>query len=270
MMCSDPSLPLRPHHITSLLCLEQAPSPDQILPTLTYLYTGKLCPWPSTPEEVYGLLANAAYFMSDRLTQDCLKVTEEKLKSSMSFLSFVSHEFFGMALVPVDVVRSVVQKKAACEVIHLVINWLGDNPPFEDDGVKEMKGLAIEHAKALSVEEARRVDEFTAHGDSKSIILLGALLTKLEGLKAKDKELEAKDEDLGQSRATLFWRSSSRDSCASPVREIANASFFMNPTSVRALALPERLPAPLGGGGFRLLEGRQALIMSYRRSHLRP
>lgn len=200
----------------------ELPTPAHIIPTLTYLYTGDLPPGASDAEVVFGMLANAAFLLSERLTRDCLGLIEEKLKAPESFASFICHDSFGVELVPVDVVRPAVEGKTGYEVVHMVINWVGNHPSFNDDGhgggIKEMVDLARRHAITLSVEDMKRLDEATPPSGAKCTILMDPLLAKLDisvaAAALNKKELERvqanaqKTQDsllkqLEQSKATL-------------------------------------------------------------------
>lgn len=110
--------------------LEEVPCPDQLLTTLTYLYTGKLPPSSLGPDTVFGLLQNAHYLICDRLAQDCSNLIIKELKRLKGNTDpnvpspWIFHEAFKLEWVSVEVVKSLISFVDPRQAVRVLYHWL--------------------------------------------------------------------------------------------------------------------------------------------------
>lgn len=131
------------------------PCPDQLMTTLTYLYTGNLPSLPPGPDIVFGLLQNAHYLACDRLIHDCsgLLIKEVKALTDPDVASpWIFHKAFKLAWVSADVVKSILSPMAPRQAIRMFDHWLMDQTSF-DSHVEAVIALGQTIADKCSVED---------------------------------------------------------------------------------------------------------------------
>lgn len=184
---------------------EEVPSLEQLIPTLTYLYTGQLpAACSSSPEVLFGLLQNAHYLQCDRLVMDCHTFLIDKLKTPEG-MPFINHEAFDHMWVPALVVKDIIEGKSAPWTVCVALGWL--KHPISSDSaasVQEVVDLCRPSARKLTPADVKELDHWITPSAAKSLSLTDILLNKLaateENLRAKEAELNLVKSQMEQER----------------------------------------------------------------------
>lgn len=160
--------------------MEGVPSPDYLVPALTYLYTGQLpSPCYHDPDVLYGLLQNDDYLSCERLVKDCCAVLKEKMKDADPS-PYITHEAMEMTWVPVEVIATILrEKKRAYWAVYGVLQWLRRQTSTKDIP-REVVELSQSHAKSLTSSELEKLLGCIMLSLASSIILLPSITAKLK------------------------------------------------------------------------------------------
>lgn len=169
------------HHgcgVSRYIKLKEVPSVDELMPALTYLYTGLL---PSTtfigPDTLFGLLQNAQYLMCDRLIQECSTILINKIKTPDPYL-FLNHEAFDVAWVPATVIRELSKQQTAYWSVFTALQRLRRQTSIDDsilDILRSSQGIASQ----LTVSELHQLSRRQTPCLATSVILLNVLADRL-------------------------------------------------------------------------------------------